>query len=117
MLDLKSQLLAAGFEASPARQPNPLKGLQKAEQYELIRRWVDKNRLDKGAGVEKFFFEKPDKSVSWLSLNAETIAKIQAGDAGLVAYMSNNGLAHTVLSRDIVEDMIEIFPEWLRILK
>ena len=124
MLDLKSKLLAAGLvtqaqveRVERKRPPNKLIGLQKAEQYEIIRRWVDKNRLDSGAGAEKFFFERPDKSVSWLSLEPVVIAKIQEGKAGLVAYMSNNGLAHTVLERDIAEDIVEVFPDWIRILK
>ncbi|MES2503798.1 MAG: hypothetical protein V4534_02860 [Myxococcota bacterium] len=124
MLDLKSKLLAAGLvtekqieRAGQKRPPNKLKGMPKAEQYDVIRKWVDRNRLDRGIGTEKFFFEKADKSVSWLSLDADVIAKIQSGDAGLTAYMSNSGLAHTVLDRDIVEDIVEVFPEWLRILK
>jgi hypothetical protein len=124
MLDLKSKLLAAGLvteaqveRSKIKRPPNKLKGLGKAEQYELIRLWVGRNRLDKGLGEEKFFFEKADKSVSWLSLEVETVQKIQSGDAGLVAFMSNNGLAHAVLPREIAQDIVEIFPDWLRVLK
>ncbi len=124
MLDLKAKLLKAGLvtekqieRAGQKRPPNKLKGLGKAEQYETIRRWVEKNRLDKGIGTEKYFFEKPDKGISWLSLELEVKAKLDSGDAGLVAYMSNNGLAHTVLPRDIVEDIVDIFPDWLRVLK
>ncbi|MBL4818763.1 MAG: hypothetical protein JKY15_05980 [Deltaproteobacteria bacterium] len=124
MLDLKAQLLQAGLvsekqveRASKKRPENKLKGLSKAEQYGIIRRWVDKNRLDREFAEEKFFFEKPDKSVSWLRVSSETLKKIQAGDAGLTAYMSNSGLAHTTLPRDIVEDIIDIFPDWLRVLK
>lgn len=124
MFDLKSKLLAAGLvteaqvERSRIKRPlNKLKGLGKAEQYELIRLWVTRNRLDKGVGTEKFFFEKADKSISWLSLETETVSKIQSGDAGLVAFMSNNGLAHAVLPREIVEDIVDIFPDWLRVLK
>lgn len=124
MLDLKSKLLAAGLvteaqveRSKVKRPPNKLKGLPKAEQYELIRLWVTRNRLDKGIGTEKFFFEKADKSVSWLSLEPAVVAQIQTGDAGLVAFMSNSGLAHAVVPRDIAEDMIEVFPDWLRVLK
>ena len=124
MLDLKSQLLAAGLvtqieveRAENKRPPNKLKGLPKAEQYDLIRLWVTRNRLDKGVGTEKYFFEKPDKTVSWLSLESEVLAKIQTGEAGLVAFMSNSGLAHAVVPRDIAEDIVEVFPDWCRVLK
>ncbi len=124
MLDLKSKLLAAGLvteaqveRSKIKRPPNKLKGLSKAEQYELIRIWVTRNRLDRGVGTERFFFEKQDKSVSWLSLEPSVIEQINAGDAGLVAFMSNSGLAHAVVPRDIAEDIIEVFPDWLRVLK
>lgn len=124
MLDLKSKLLAAGLvteaqveRAGKKRPLNPLAGLSKSEQYELIRVWVTRNRLDKGIGTEKFFFEKPDKSVSWLSLEPNVLEKIQSGDAGLIAFMSHSGLAHAVVPRDIAEDIIEIFPNWCRVLK
>ena len=124
MLDLKSKLLAAGLvteaqveRAEKKRPPNKLIGIPKSEQYELIRLWVTRNRLDKNMGTEKFFFEKPDKSVSWLSLESDILAKVQAGDAGLLAFMSNSGLAHAVVPRDIAEDIIEVFPDWCRVLK
>lgn len=124
MLDLKSKLLAAGLvtekqieRSKVKRAPNKLKGMPKAEQYELIRLWVTRNRLDKGIGTEKFFFEKADKSVSWLSLEQPVVEHINTGDAGLVAFMSNSGLAHAVVPRDIAEDIIEVFPDWLRVLK
>src|SRR3989338_6384240 len=123
MLDLKSQLLAAGLvtqseveRAENKRPPNKLKGLSKAEQYDLIRLWVTRHLLDKRLGTEKYFFEKPGSAVSWLSLETEVIARIQAGDAGIVAFMSNSGLAHTVVPRDIAEDIVEVFPEWFRVL-
>ena len=124
MLDLKAKLLAAGLvtekqieRSAIKRPPNKLKGLPKAEQYELIRLWVTRNRLDKGIGTEKFFFEKADKSVSWLSLETSVITQVQSGDAGLIAFMSNSGLAHAVVPRDIAEDIVEIFPDWSRVLK
>ncbi|MBH1989135.1 MAG: hypothetical protein I8H75_01935 [Myxococcaceae bacterium] len=124
MFDLKAQLLKAGLvtesqivRSQKKREPNKLKGLNKSEQYELIRVWVQRNRFDKGVGNEKFFFEKPDQSISWLTLDEHSIQLLNEGEAGLVAFMSNNGLAHAVLPRDIVEDIVEIFPDWLRLLK
>lgn len=124
MLDLKSKLLAAGLvteaqveRVEKKRPPNKLIGISKSEQYELIRLWVTRNRLDKNMGTEKFFFEKPDKSVSWLSLESDILLKVQAGHAGLVAFMSNSGLAHAVVPRDIAEDIVEVFPDWCRVLK
>lgn len=98
---------------------NQLKKQNKNDQYVTIRQWVDLNRLDKASEAslddEKFFFNDNDK-LSWLKLNKNIIEQIKNGDAGIVAYMSNHGLAHAVLTREIVEDIVHIFPDWLKVL-
>jgi hypothetical protein len=96
-----------------------LKSQSTNEQYATIRKWVDNNRLDKPSQIaiddEKFFFEA-QKHMTWLSLPKTTADEIKAGRAGIIAYMSNHGLVHAVVPRDIAEDVIEVFPEWHRVL-
>lgn len=98
---------------------NQLKKQNKNDQYATIRQWVDLNRLDKSSEAslddEKFFFNDNDK-LSWLRLNKNIIDQIKNGDAGIIAYMSNHGLAHAVLPKDIVQDIAQIFPDWLKVL-
>jgi len=147
MLDLKSKLLAAGLvsqeqvdklerqkadkkkkkpESFEAKERNrhleELRELPKTEQYDLIRKWAGRNRLDKTVpidpdAIEKFFFEAADGSVSWLTLEKTIHAKIVDGSAGITAFMSNHGITHCVLPRDIVEDIAQVFPTWVRVLK
>lgn len=97
-----------------------LKTEGKSEQYIIIRRWVDLNRLDKEAHVsldcEKFFFNTSVDQISWLTLKQEVIDEIKRGNACVIAYMSNHGLTHAVVPRDIAEDVKEVFPDWVRVL-
>jgi hypothetical protein len=99
-----------------------LKALPKNEQYDVIRRWSLRNRLDKQSGppsenAQKYFFQKADKSITWLTLEPEVHAQVSEGKAGIISFMSHHGLAHCVLPKDIVEDVAEVFPDWLRALK
>lgn len=140
MLDLKTQLLKAGlvtkeqvdnlyalkkktpkadtFESDQRRKTlADLKALSKTEQYDVIRRWVMRNRLDKVGGLpseqaQKYFFQKPDGLVTWLTLEPDILEKIISGQAGIMAYMSHNGLAHSVVPKDILEDVAQVFPDW-----
>ncbi len=96
-----------------------LKALPKSEQYVAIRKWVDINRLDKlvvSVDCEKFFITTKDNQVTWLTLPTSILEAIQKGEAGVIAYMSNHGLTHAVVPRDIAEDIGQIFPEWLKVL-
>lgn len=99
---------------------NNLKAQTKAEQYVTIRKWVEINRLDKSSHAsvdsEKFFLTTKDNQVSWLTLRKDVIDAITKGHAGVIAYMSNHGLTHAVVPRDIAEDVGEVFPEWLKVL-
>jgi uncharacterized protein YaiL (DUF2058 family) len=148
MFDLKAKLLAQGLvskehinkierEKKAALHKNPKRGhdfvdkdrqkalrqllaASKSEQYNMIRKWVDINRLDKAELVsldsEKFFINTKDEQVSWLSLHKDIVALIAQGKAGVIAYMSNHGLAHAVVPRDIAEDVGQAFPDWLKVL-
>ncbi|HXW53996.1 MAG TPA: hypothetical protein VEL47_07815, partial [Myxococcota bacterium] len=97
-----------------------LKTQVKAEQYVVIRKWVDLNRLDKARHAsldgEKFFFPSVDNQITWLTLRKDVIEAIQQGKAGVIAYMGNHGLTHAVVPKDIAEDVYLIFPDWLRVL-
>lgn len=92
----------------------------KNEQFLTIRKWVDLNRVDKVAyGLddgEKFFFNTQDGQVTWLTLHTSVIEEIKSGRAGVIAYMSNHGLTHAVVPRDIAEDVGQVFKDWLRVL-
>ena len=98
----------------------------KAEQYETIRAWVKKTRLDdEGARIaedaERFHFSKlshveGEASIGWLTIGPDVKQKLADGQAGLVAYMSNNGLMHCVVPRDVAIDIHRVRPEWLRAL-
>lgn len=143
MFDLKAKLLAKGLvtkeqidKVDAEKKPNKksidfeqldrqksldqLKKLEKSEQYILIRKWVDINRLDKESMVdsqcEKFFLHTKDGQVTWLTLRKEIIEEISQGKAGVISYMSNHGLAHAVVPRDIAEDVGQVFPDWLKAL-
>jgi hypothetical protein len=94
----------------------------KAEQYETTRGWVQRTRLnpDKGLPSEKadrFHFETADQKISWLTLEPDVKEELVAGDAGIVAYMSHNGLKHCVVPRDVAIDIGRVRPEWLRHLE
>ncbi len=103
-----------------ARALQQLKASTKNDQYVLIRKWVDINRRDKAMDIsldcEKFFIPAKDDQITWLSLKKEIIEEIKKGDAGVIAYMSNHGLTHAVVPRDIAEDVGEVFPDWLKVL-
>ena len=106
-------------EKERIRQREELKSLGKNEQYELIRKWVARNRLDRISGVaseesDKFFFQNADGSVSWLTLDKSVHDKVKNGEAGIMAFMSHHGLAHCVMPRDILEDIGQIFPSWIK---
>jgi len=44
-------------------------------------------------------------------------AALAAGEAGIIAFMSNHGLAHAVVPATLAADVGGLFPLWLRVLK
>lgn len=141
MFDLKEKLLAKGLvtkdqvakaerdhaskkptkknyvDADRQKSLNQLRSLCKNDQYDLIRRWVLNNRLDKTSidATEKFFFDI-DGQVSWLSVTPPVAEQIKNGVAGIIAFYGHHGLSHAAVPRDIVEDVGQVFPTWIRIL-
>lgn len=99
-----------------------LKAAEKAEQYEMVRRWVKQTRLDDPKALpaedaQRFHFKKFDGTISWFTLEAPILEKLKSGEAGIIAYMSNNGIAHVIVPRDLAEDVAEAHPMWLRHLE
>jgi uncharacterized protein YaiL (DUF2058 family) len=43
--------------------------------------------------------------------------RLEAGSAGIVAFMSNHGLAHAVVPAPLARDIAAVLPEWLRVLR
>jgi uncharacterized protein YaiL (DUF2058 family) len=98
-----------------------LKAAGKAEQYEVIRGWVERHRLDNKTAVPseeatRFHFAKGDGSIGHVTLEPDVQAKLSAGEAGIIAFMGYNGLEHAVVPADLAKDVHVVKPEWLRAL-
>lgn len=152
MLDLKAKLASAGLVTkedieraekekrraknkgrgkgrsgppAPAHLGLPVQKLRdapKAEQYETIRRWIEKVRLDPAEAVpsdsaKTFHFARANGKIGKLMLEPDLIERLKKGSAGLVSYMSNHGLAHAVVPTEGAKAVAEIFPLWLRLLE
>ena len=94
----------------------------KGEQYEAIRRFIERVRLYDPARpptehAQTFHFSTAKGQIGRLVLEPDVLAGLQDGSSGLVAYMSNHGLAHTVVPATAARDIAELFPLWLRVLK
>ncbi len=99
-----------------------LKSLSKTHQYEVIRRWVERNRFDKGTptemneDTERYFFQKVDGQVTWLTLPRAAHNAVTNGKAAILSFMSSQGISHCAIAKEIAEDVAEVFPYWLRVL-
>jgi len=103
------------------RRIEGLKKAGKSEQYLAIKQWVKRTRLDDpkaqlGEDMARYHFMKSDGQVGWLHLSPQLVEKLKEGTAGLIAFMSDHGLAHGVVPCDVAEDVAEFFPLWLRAL-
>jgi uncharacterized protein YaiL (DUF2058 family) len=148
VLNLKDQLLKAGLVTAeqvkkvedeerekkekkrrPAEDENErwrkrleqLKSAGKAEQYTVIRGWVERHRLDNKTAVPseqatRFHFPKGDGSIGHITLEPDVQAKLAAGEAGIIAFMGYNGLEHAVVPADLARAVHAVKPEWLRSL-
>lgn len=103
----------------------PVASLQrqsKGEQYDAVRRFIERVRLYDPARLpteqaQTFHFSTAKGQIGRLVLEPEVASAVQDGSAGLVAYMSNHGIAHTVVPAAAARDLAELFPLWLRVLK
>jgi uncharacterized protein YaiL (DUF2058 family) len=94
-----------------------LKAAGKSEQYEAIRGWVMKDRVDDTKITEaavRFHFAKHDGSVGHLTVEPEVQQRLTEGSAAVVAFMGYNGLEHAVVPRDVADDIRTVRPDWLR---
>lgn len=99
-----------------------LKGKPKSEIYETVRKWVEHYRLDTAGGIpsesaQPYHFAQLSGRVGRLTLEPDVLERLQRGDAGVVAYMSNHGLAHAVVPSATARSVAEIYPLWLRVLE
>lgn len=112
--------------ASPAseqerweRRVAELREAPKSDQYDAIRGWVQRTRLDQAKGLpsenaDRFHFTKHDGHISWLTLEPDLKQQLSEGKAGIIAFMSHNGLAHCVVPKDVAADVGKVKPEWVR---
>jgi uncharacterized protein YaiL (DUF2058 family) len=115
---------AGGFDEKELwqRRIRKLQKAPKSEQYSTIRGWVERARLDSAKAVgseeaERFHFTKADERITWITLEPDTREALKKGEAGIIAFMSHNGLSHCVVPRDLALDIHQIRPEWLRKLE
>lgn len=94
----------------------------KGERYDMIRRAVTAQRLDSAgpipsAASEPFHFAGDGGVVGRVFVEPALRERLEAGSAGIVAFMSNHGLAHAVVPAPLARDIAAVSPEWLRVLR
>jgi hypothetical protein len=98
-----------------------LRDKTKAEVYDGVRRWIEKARLDPVGGTPSadarvYHFPEASGRIGRLVLEPAAVAMLEKGEAGVVAFMSNHGLAHAVVSAAGARSLAELHPQWLRVL-
>lgn len=98
-----------------------LKEAGKADQYEAVRGWVDRHRLDNKTSIpseqaSRFHFARDDGTIGHVTLEPDVQQRLAAGEAGIIAFMGFNGLEHAVVPVDLARDIAYVKPEWLRSL-
>jgi uncharacterized protein YaiL (DUF2058 family) len=98
-----------------------LKAAGKAEQYEVVRGWVTRHRLDDKTAVpseqaSRFHFARDDGTIGHVTLEPDVQQRLAAGEAGIIAFLGFNGLEHAVVPADLARDIAYVKPEWLRSL-
>lgn len=95
-----------------------LKSAGKSEQYDAIRGWVTRHRIDQKTAMPseqatRFHFAKGDGAIGHLTLEPEVHEQLRSGAAGVVAFMGFNGLEHAVVPADLAKDIHSVRPEWV----
>lgn len=98
-----------------------VKAASKSEQYEVVRGWVDRHRIDNKTAIPsenaaRFHFARDDGTIGHVTLDPEVQQKVAAGEAGIIAFMGHNGLEHAVVPADLARDIFHVKPEWVRSL-
>jgi hypothetical protein len=99
-----------------------LRDKPKAELYEAVRRWLEKARLDPVGGTPSadarvYHFPEASGRIGRLVLEPAIVELLEKGEAGVVAFMSNHGLAHAVVGAAGARALAELNPQWLRVLR
>ena len=99
-----------------------LRDKAKAEVYDAVRRWIEKARLDPVGGTPSadarvYHFPEASGRIGRLVLEPAIVALLENGEAGVVAFMSNHGLAHAVVHAAGARQLAELLPLWLRVLR
>jgi hypothetical protein len=94
----------------------------KAEIYEAVRRWIEKARLDPVGGTPSadarvYHFPEASGRIGRLVLEPGLVELLENGEAGVIAFMSNHGLAHAVVNAAGAKAIAELNPLWLRALR
>jgi len=113
---------AGGKSGAPRLAVASLRQQKKGEQYDAVRRFVERVRLDDPARppteqAQTFHFSTAKGQISRLVLEPDVFGGVTDGSAGLVAYMGNHGLAHAIVPAAAARELAELFPLWLRVLK
>jgi hypothetical protein len=113
---------AGGKGGAPRLAVASLRQQKKGEQYDAVRRFVERVRLDDPARppteqAQTFHFSTAKGQIGRLVLEPDVLGWVQDGSAGLVAYMGNHGLAHAIVPGAAARELAELFPLWLRVLK
>ncbi len=110
-----------GGKRNPRLDVAKLANAPKGEVYDAVRRWVDKVRLDPSGGTppddaRAFHFAQATGKIGRLMLAPTFISQLEKGEAGVVAFMSNHGLAHAVVPSACARLLADLNPLWLRFL-
>lgn len=111
-----------GGDGPPRLRIKQLRDKPKGEQYDAVRRFIERVRLeDPGRlpteAAKPFHFSTAKGQIGRMVLEPEVYGWVTDGGAGIVAYMSNHGLAHAAVPSAAARDLAELFPLWLRVLK
>ena len=112
---------AGGGRAASGLDMAALASAGKGARYEAIRRAVEGQRLDSpgpvpSASAEPFHFTAQGGGIARIYCEPRAQAALAEGAAGVVAFMSNHGLAHAAVPRALAADVGALFPLWLRVL-
>ncbi len=113
---------AGSGDGMPRLAVDQLREQGKGQQYDAVRRFIGKVRLDDPARppteqAKTFHFPTAGGQIGRLVLEPDVQARVQEGGAGIVAYMSNHGVAHVPVPAPAARQLAKLFPLWLRVLK
>jgi hypothetical protein len=99
-----------------------LRDKSKTEVYDGVRRWIEKARLDPVGGTPSadarvYHFPEASGRIGRLVLEPSLLELLENGEAGVVAFMSNHGLAHAVVNAAGARAVAELNEVWLRALR